>query len=464
LSERKIHESKVGKIEGRISQKRKIVEIEEAELEVRQQARSPAVLAAAKKTAEQAADAAARKAAARHMLTPTMVAATHLALHLRAEGSERDTWITHETKVSTEDLNKVLRRLNNHDQTKALSASSLGKVISVFNEQEGAGACPDALRFEKARFIADAGTKRKGAAANPRGASRGTSYTLSYRASTKVAPDQLTLPVVLPLSVLGHSGLTVDGTDLEKLRDNKWLSGDLITCYMSLLQQQQTARAPDLPVCSFFQDHFATKALKRRAEIGDLVRWAKKVFESGTGAGPGLKFTYTHVFIPCNINENHWCLFIVDVEAARFWYYDSFGQACPKKLEDRLPKCLREASGGVIQDDWPVCSLIGPVQTNGVDCGVFMLAGILHMTAGLPLSFAQQDMPYLRTRILLDLIGAAAHMSLPPPPHHHHHHTATTTTHTNTHTHTHTHTHAHHTPPPPPSTAGSATDLAVSRD
>jgi sentrin-specific protease 1 len=44
------------------------------------------------------------------------------------------------------------------------------------------------------------------------------------------------------------------------------------------------------------------------------------------------------------------------------------------------------------------------MQRNGYDCGVFALQFLEHESRAAPLHFAQNDMPYYRMRIALDLL------------------------------------------------------------
>jgi len=55
------------------------------------------------------------------------------------------------------------------------------------------------------------------------------------------------------------------------------------------------------------------------------------------------------------------------------------------------------------RDDWKTFAPKDiPAQTNGCDCGVFMLKYADWLALEAPLSFVQADMPYFRRRIVAE--------------------------------------------------------------
>ena len=55
------------------------------------------------------------------------------------------------------------------------------------------------------------------------------------------------------------------------------------------------------------------------------------------------------------------------------------------------------------KNEWECSVEIGPKQLNVYDCGVFTLMNIVNLASGNTLEFLEEDMPYLRQRILLDI-------------------------------------------------------------
>ena len=45
-----------------------------------------------------------------------------------------------------------------------------------------------------------------------------------------------------------------------------------------------------------------------------------------------------------------------------------------------------------------------PKQTNIYDCGVFVCTNAEHISRNAPLTFTEKDMPYLRNKMILDIL------------------------------------------------------------
>ena len=98
----------------------------------------------------------------------------------------------------------------------------------------------------------------------------------------------------------------------------------------------------------------------------------------------------------CPINKNHhWTMIIIDTKRKRIDYFDSLrgsrkASGAPKMMKRFVESYYRkrgekEANFRIkIRQDTPV-------QTNGVDCGVFALRCAERIAAGSILNFSQQD-------------------------------------------------------------------------
>ena len=126
--------------------------------------------------------------------------------------------------------------------------------------------------------------------------------------------------------------------------------------------------------------------------------------------------------VPIHLHSNHWTLAVLvlgglssggtsfTVEASYndslkggdgpgiiahliLWLCDEFqarksvGGACPDPLPQRLPASFNE----------------GPQQCNGNDCGVFVCETARCKARGQPLSFGQQDIPFIRKCMALEI-------------------------------------------------------------
>ena len=57
--------------------------------------------------------------------------------------------------------------------------------------------------------------------------------------------------------------------------------------------------------------------------------------------------------------------------------------------------------------DWKIRYKAAPEQLDGVSCGVFVLAMAEDITFGREFSFTQADIPYLRRKIMFEMVDVA---------------------------------------------------------
>jgi Ulp1 family protease len=204
--------------------------------------------------------------------------------------------------------------------------------------------------------------------------------------------------------------IEVKGRDATRLADGGWLNDEVVNAYMAALR----VRAGN-DERTFFKVHtfssFFYELLSAKGRGYDYARvrtWSRR-FDM---------FALDKVFIPVHLG-NHWCLAIINFAARRFEYYDSFGhdnEPCLSRLRryvtDEHQDKKKEPLAGL--DEWT--DLVPkniPRQTNGYDCGVFMLEFARHAmlrvdnaSADSQFPFAQRDMLDIRNRIALELIEA----------------------------------------------------------
>ncbi|EEY61783.1 cysteine protease family C48, putative [Phytophthora infestans T30-4] len=81
------------------------------------------------------------------------------------------------------------------------------------------------------------------------------------------------------------------------------------------------------------------------------------------------------LMIPVNVGNSHWCGIAVDVKRARVLYYDSMNQRTYKTVLDRLSWDLAKT----LSDDYEVVSINAPTQTDGHNCGFFVMLRLWRM-------------------------------------------------------------------------------------
>ena len=104
--------------------------------------------------------------------------------------------------------------------------------------------------------------------------------------------------------------------------------------------------------------------------------------------------------------QDHWALGVVDLKMSVYEYYDSALGQCG---DETARKCMTPVATWLantypaLKDrsvaHWRCYSCKCPLQTNNVDCGMFMLAAIECLVKGLPLEYSQRSMPQMRQEL-----------------------------------------------------------------
>ncbi|KAG0000981.1 SUMO1 sentrin specific peptidase 1 [Modicella reniformis] len=160
--------------------------------------------------------------------------------------------------------------------------------------------------------------------------------------------------------------------DVQTLRPGEWLNDEVINFYGNLI-------------------------MARSKESTTLPK--VKVFEMD------------YVLVPIHHSGNHWTTAVIDMKNKCIEYYDSLLGNNPKcflilrnyleqESQDKLKKSF-DSQG------WEnLCPKDIPRQRNGFDCGVFTCTFIEFRSRGMDnLDFSQDNMSYLRKRIVLSLIN-----------------------------------------------------------
>ena len=106
-----------------------------------------------------------------------------------------------------------------------------------------------------------------------------------------------------------------------------------------------------------------------------------------------------------------WTLAVVNMRDQRFEYYDSLrGGAGPvlQHLRRWLEDEHKDKKAGKAFDTSAFTEEVWrkgtPQQRNGWDCGVFMTRTADYLARDAVLDFRQEDMPYLRRRMVLEIL------------------------------------------------------------
>jgi len=191
---------------------------------------------------------------------------------------------------------------------------------------------------------------------------------------------------------------------VEKFRclmPKKWLNSEVINFYMDLLQDKDTkifCMNFKKKTSHFFNTFFMSKLLpeKNKYNFEDVKRWTKyfKVFEQDK------------IFIPININNNHWFLVVIYIEQKQIIYYDSIANNDRATLYlFTIAKWLKDEAKSKNEDininDWTLIDTGKniPQQSNGYDCGVYLILNADYIADDLPLSYGEEQIKESRNKI-----------------------------------------------------------------
>eukprot|EP01060_Flectonema_neradi_P036578 TRINITY_DN7076_c1_g1_i2.p1 TRINITY_DN7076_c1_g1~~TRINITY_DN7076_c1_g1_i2.p1 ORF type:complete len:362 (+),score=32.51 TRINITY_DN7076_c1_g1_i2:86-1087(+) len=185
--------------------------------------------------------------------------------------------------------------------------------------------------------------------------------------------------------------------DLCTLSKKNWLNDEIINGYMSILSERSES-LPEYPSTHAMSTHWYTKLTSRGFNYAAVKRWTRKVDV----------FSKAGILIPINVSNSHWTLCHVDLEQCRISYHDSLG-GCGNSVLQNVHRWLTEEHQTRHSTPLPLAfSLINfaptPRQENAYDCGVFTCCAANCLSARRGFSYTQKDMPYIRRRMVLELL------------------------------------------------------------
>lgn len=195
--------------------------------------------------------------------------------------------------------------------------------------------------------------------------------------------------------IIEKFNLKITRNDLGTLVGMTWLNDEVINFYMNLIMERAEQRT-DLPNAYCFNTFFIP-TLMQRGHAG-VRRWTRKVDV----------FSFDLLPVPVHVGNIHWCMAIIRMKDKVIQYYDSMGNPNQPVL-DALERYLIDESMdkrkiALDTRDWVKESIRDcPQQRNGSDCGVFSCMNAEHLTRNAPLKFSQNEMPYFRQKMVLEI-------------------------------------------------------------
>ncbi|KAI2617426.1 cysteine proteinase [Hypoxylon sp. NC1633] len=122
------------------------------------------------------------------------------------------------------------------------------------------------------------------------------------------------------------------------------------------------------------------------------------------GMTPGNFLDVDTVLIPVN-EHNHWTVIVIRPSRRTVTYLDSFQTNGVRHLQD-VQNWMKSFLGDIfVPNDWRTERYVVPSQSNGYDCGVFVITNSIYVSLGIdPSGYTQDDMPLQRRRIAAMLL------------------------------------------------------------
>ncbi len=198
--------------------------------------------------------------------------------------------------------------------------------------------------------------------------------------------------------------ITLTRAEFSCLRPRGWLSSDVISAYMKLLDER--AKLQIRPKCKFMSTYFYTM-LTSGADGYD--------FQGGLGHVKGIDILgYERIIIPCYQHaREHWVLVMMDLISLSLEYLDPLVENVP---QDALSVEL-QVVGMFFEDLAKVRSqnhikptlwrqMIRrdiPVQKDHCNCGVYVIGYANFLGLDLEIEIDPKRLPLMRKRIAVDL-------------------------------------------------------------
>ncbi|KAF8085166.1 hypothetical protein N665_0678s0022 [Sinapis alba] len=170
-----------------------------------------------------------------------------------------------------------------------------------------------------------------------------------------------------------NSNIDITGETLRCLKPGQWLNDEVVNLYLVLLKEREARDPNKFLKCHFFNTFFFTKLVHSGTgyNYGAVRRWT-----SMKKLGYHL-IDCDKIFIPIHMNI-HWTLAVINIKDRKFQYLDSF-----KGREPRILDAMARYFADEVRDKSEVEVDVShwkqefvqdlPEQSNGFDCGMFMI-------------------------------------------------------------------------------------------
>ncbi|XP_019055656.1 PREDICTED: uncharacterized protein LOC104611445 isoform X2 [Nelumbo nucifera] len=193
-------------------------------------------------------------------------------------------------------------------------------------------------------------------------------------------------------------------SELLCVRDGKCVSSAVMNCVVDVLVHEQFGNG--LVKHHYFPTSFAEKILK---DEPPSLEELKVFYEPSI-----LKYDLLQcelLFIPLCV-DSHWFIYVINLRDKRVEVLNSLPMSgftvelnYLSRMKETCNEIMSSLSGRPMAiTEWPVLIPELPIQKANYDCGIFMICYMEYWDGRLMKSFAQDDIPYLRMKIIADLL------------------------------------------------------------
>lgn len=229
-------------------------------------------------------------------------------------------------------------------------------------------------------------------------------HTAKRRSLTRAENEQVDRALAVSQTdlVAEKDGIRINGFSIHRLGpgagSSVWLNDEIVNYYFGMIGERPGIYCFN----TFFYSKLTERGLTKGFFYDEVQRWTKRLPNRGL-------FEYNQVYFPLHISMCHWALIRVLILRQRIEYYDSMGSSngylCLKNIRTYLKYEMAKYNLDYQHDEWTLWRMNTPQQGNAHDCGVFTCKLGDYLSDGVPLLFSQEDMPYFRRRMVLEIVN-----------------------------------------------------------
>ena len=217
--------------------------------------------------------------------------------------------------------------------------------------------------------------------------------------------------------VTRHDPIVIERKDFDGLKDTSWVTGNVVSAYMCLLEIRHHIRHEEDPTKLAGSAFLNTSAWEHMKDLTNAANRLHRIFKKSS------VLTADRLFIPINIElQNtsilsskkgvHWALAVVVRSERTIKFYDSFKQHmkgckptpeyCMQRLGEALNDMLLYNDGNATPIVWKYVTVRPtdggiPLQRDGFNCGLFVCANADDLASGRePSGFSSEMMSTMR--------------------------------------------------------------------